>query len=69
MLETEKLHIGEKITIQSKGVSKDLTIKAAVKDAAFGNEMVGISRFLLNEKDFQDYPVSYTHLDVYKRQK
>lgn len=65
MLETEKLHIGEKITIQSKGVSKDLTIKAAVKDAAFGNEMVGISRFLLNEKDFQDYqPVTYA-LGVY----
>ena len=65
MLKNAKLHVGDQITIQSEGISKDFTIKEAVKDAAFGNEMVGMSRFILNEEDFQDYNARTYSLGVY----
>lgn len=65
MMESSNLELGDKLTIEENGIKKEFVIKEAVKDAAFGNEIVGMSRFILNEDDFQDYKNTAFKLGVY----
>ncbi|MDE6580663.1 MAG: ABC transporter permease, partial [Ruminiclostridium sp.] len=44
-------HEGGKIFISHNGVEKEFTIKGYTKDALFGNQMVGITRFLVSDND------------------
>lgn len=64
MMDTANLDIGDKITIKSNGINKELVVKEALKDAAFGNDMVGMSRFILSENDFNDY-LNSSKLGIY----
>lgn len=59
------LEIGDKLTIHDQGVEKQFVIKVAVKDAAYGSEMVGMMRFVLNENDFNAYKKASTKLGLY----
>lgn len=59
------LKIGDTLTVHDKGITKELIIKEAVKDAAFGNEMVGMSRFIISENDFYDFSKESTKLGLY----
>lgn len=65
MMDTADLDIGDKITINSNGVNKELVVKEALKDAAFGNDMMGMSRFILNENDFNSYLNNTSKLGIY----
>lgn len=65
MMDTANLDIGDKITINSNGINKELVVKEALKDAAFGNDMVGMSRFILSENDFNDYLNNSSKLGIY----
>lgn len=42
---------GGKISVKQNGVEKEFTLKGYSKDALFGSEMVGMTRFLVSEKD------------------
>lgn len=64
MMDTANLDVGDKITIKSNGINKELVVKEALKDAAFGNDMVGMSRFILSENDFNDY-LNSSKLGIY----
>ncbi len=49
------LKLGDSITIRAENVKKKLTLKLSVKDAIFGNDMAGMSRFIISGKDFEDF--------------
>ena len=44
-------HEGGKIFISHNGIEKEFTIKGYTKDALFGSQMVGITRFLVSDND------------------
>lgn len=44
-------HIGDKIEITSEGKTKEFTLKGFTKDALFGSSMMGMTRFLVSDKD------------------
>lgn len=52
-MEKAGVKAGDHLTIVQEGAEKEFTVKEGVKDAAFGNEMVGMSRFMLSENDFK----------------
>lgn len=43
---------GSKIEISANGVTKVFTLKDYTKDALYGSGMIGMTRFLINENDF-----------------
>lgn len=49
-------HEGGKIVIRQDGIEKEFTVKGYTKDALFGSQMVGMTRFLVskNDADFFD---------------
>lgn len=49
--EDNDFHEGGKILISQNGVEKEFTVKGYTKDALFGTSMVGMTRFLVSEKD------------------
>ncbi len=51
----EKYHlkVGDTITLTSEGKTKEFTLKGCTKDAAFGSDMMGITRMLISEGDFE----------------
>ena len=44
-------HLGSKIEITMEGRTKEFTVKGYTKDALFGSSMMGMTRFLVSEKD------------------
>lgn len=54
LMKRNKLKIGDQVEFHEQGISKSFTIKVIAKDAAFGNEMVGMSRIVLNKEDLKD---------------
>lgn len=65
MMNNANLKIGDVLVISNQNVTKEFTITEAVKDASFGNDMVGMSRLIINEEDFKEYEDSNTRLGVY----
>lgn len=65
MMNNANLQIGDVLVISNQNVSKEFTITEAVKDASFGNDMVGMSRLIINEEDFKEFKDSSTRLGVY----
>lgn len=48
------LKIGDKITLTHNSKSKTYTLKGSIKDAMFGSAMIGMTRFLISEHDYQE---------------
>lgn len=65
MMNNANLQIGDVLVISNQNVTKEFTITEVVKDASFGNDMVGMSRLIVNEEDFKEYEDSSTRLGVY----
>ncbi|MCH1983377.1 FtsX-like permease family protein [Ruminococcus sp. OA3] len=55
VMEKNKLKKGDSIVLGSGGVKKEYRIKTAVKDAAFGSEMVGMTRIVVNPSEYGSY--------------
>lgn len=49
--EDNDFHEGGKILISQNGIEKEFTVKGYTKDALFGTSLVGMTRFLVSEKD------------------
>ena len=45
--------IGDTITISDHGKTKTFHIKGSMKDAMFGSSMLGMTRFLISQKDYE----------------
>lgn len=46
-------HEGSQITIETEGIKKVFVLKTYTKDALFGSSMIGMTRFLISENDYQ----------------
>lgn len=53
LMERNDLHEGDEISIHLGEKEKTFTIAKKIKDAAYGREMVGMSRIIVNDLDFQ----------------
>ncbi|MDE6594826.1 MAG: FtsX-like permease family protein, partial [Oscillospiraceae bacterium] len=49
------LKVGDKITIEIGDVSRELTFAGSFKDAGLGSKNAGMTRFILNAEDFDEY--------------
>lgn len=52
LMEKSNLKEGDQIFVQLDGIQKKLTLKVIMKDAAFGSEMMGMSRIVVNKSEF-----------------
>lgn len=51
---TNKFQIGDKIKIGINGKTKTFTLAGSVKDAIMGSSMIGMTRFLISENDYEE---------------
>lgn len=51
---TNKFQIGDKIKIGINGKTKTFTLAGPVKDAIMGSSMIGMTRFLISENDYEE---------------
>lgn len=53
----DKNHLkpGDKLIVKVGTVKKELTVKCAFKDAAFGNKMTGMNRLFISNGDYEDF--------------
>lgn len=65
---TEKnmgLKVGDRITVEIEGVSREFTFAGGFKDAVCGSELAGIKRFIINGEDFDEYMSDETIKNMY----
>ena len=53
----DKNHLkpGDKLIVKVGTAKKELTVKCAFKDAAFGNKMTGMNRLFISDGDYEDF--------------
>lgn len=54
-MDKNDLKVGDKVRISLNGRDKTFTLKTVVKDAAFGNDMVGMSRIFMNSDMYREF--------------
>ena len=59
------LKVGDKITVEIEGVSREFTFAGSFRDAVCGTELIGIKRFIINGKEFDEYMSGETIKNVY----
>ena len=64
-MERVDLEIGDQLNIQSYGIERTYTIQYTIKDAAFGNEMVGMNRFVISQNEFDIFAKTSPKLGLY----
>lgn len=65
---TEKemgLKIGDKITVEIEGVSREFTFAGGFKDAVSGTELMGFKKFIISGEDFDEYMSDETIKNLY----
>ena len=55
LMDKNDLKVGDKVRISLNGRDKTFTLKTVVKDAAFGNDMVGMSRSFMNSDMYKEF--------------
>lgn len=65
IMELNDLVIDDSVLITLNGEEKEYRIKVMVKDASYGNQMVGMTRLLLSEQDFQQYTDKLDRFGLY----
>ena len=63
-MEKAGLKKGDIITIEIEGISKDFTVAGSIKDAVLGSSQLSMTRYIINEEDFEEY-ISVEKLDKY----
>lgn len=54
-IESTGLEIGDKLTIEIEGVSREFTLAGGFKDAILGSNMLRMVRYIINSEDFKAY--------------
>lgn len=57
LLENNDARIGDTLSIHYHGVNKELIIAGEMKDALLGSDMMGNTRFLMNQADIKDFDI------------
>ena len=47
--------MGDKLTIEVNGVSREVTFTGKIKDALFGSNQISITRYIINENDYNAF--------------
>jgi len=55
LLKSNDLSIGDTITIDYHGLNKDMKIAGEMKDALLGSDMMGNTRFLLSDEEYEEF--------------
>ncbi|WP_416326058.1 FtsX-like permease family protein [[Eubacterium] hominis] len=55
MMEKNDLQIGDVLRIVTGNQNKSFVIRYQIKDAAYGTEMIGMSRLIVSDEDYQAY--------------
>lgn len=45
--------VGDKLTIELNGVSREFVLADKIKDALFGSNQISITRYIISEEDFE----------------
>lgn len=56
--------VGDKLTIELNGVSREFVLKDKIKDALFGSNQMSFTRYIISEEDFNDF-LSEENTQVY----
>ncbi len=64
-MENKGLEIGDKITIEVDGISREFTIAGGFKDALLGSNMMGMVRYIINTEDYNDFISNETISTLY----
>ncbi len=64
LLDKTDLSVGDTIELRLEGVSINLKIAGTVKDAILGSDMMGMTRFMINDADFKRFADSK---DIFSR--
>lgn len=64
-LEQNGLKKGDRLVIRTDGMKKSFTLKVAMKDAAFGNDMIGMRRLMVSEQDFKAFKQNGKPMGMY----
>ena len=59
------LKVGDKITVEIEGVSREFTFAGGFKDAVYGPELMGLKKFIINGEDFDEYVSNETIKNIY----
>ncbi len=59
------LKVGDKITVEIEGVSREFTFAGSFRDAVCGTELIGIKRFIINGEEFDEYMSDETIKNMY----
>jgi len=54
-MENKGLKVGDKITIEIEGVSREFTLAGGFKDAVLGSNMMGMVRYIISAEDYEDF--------------
>lgn len=54
-MDRNKIQIGDPIVVETGDSKKKFTIGAAIKDAAFGSDMAGMNRLIVNRSDYEQF--------------
>lgn len=65
VVKNTELKVGDKITVKIGDVSREFTFAGSFKDAVFGSENAGMTRFILNAEDFDEYMSDGAVKDMY----
>ena len=65
MMKQTQLNVGDVLIIRHGDVEKEFKVAKITKDAAFGNEMIGMSRFIVNEKEFKEFSEDSVKIGIY----
>ena len=49
------VEVGDKLTIEVNGVSREFVLADKIKDAVFGSKQLGITRYIISEEDFNAF--------------
>lgn len=59
VMDSEGISKGDKIKIDIDGESKEFTVAGGFKDAILGSGLIGFSRFITNQEDFEKFSNAY----------
>lgn len=54
LMDDYDIHIGDRLTLRTNGITKDFTVSAFVHDGMMNSTMCSSTRFLINDQDFEE---------------
>ena len=63
--DTLGIDVGDKLTIELNGVSREVVLAGKIKDAMFGSNQLSFTRYILSDEDFQAFLLAENTMEYY----